>query len=145
MTRGGGACGSRRASNSAIRRRVSLGEGCGVERHPGVLSMTLGVYTALGVTIAEEAPAETSSLPANGDILSRRTRERVQPVSSSASPHRPPRASSGRVEPREAGLSRAALAPRPRATVSVRVGIGRADRGVLRRGRDLRGHSAECG
>jgi Transglycosylase len=43
--------------------------------------MTLGVHTALGVTIAEEAPAETSSLSANGEILSRRTRERVQPVS----------------------------------------------------------------
>ena len=37
-------------------------EGRGVER-PGVLSMTLGVYTALGVTIAEEAPAENIEPP----------------------------------------------------------------------------------
>jgi membrane peptidoglycan carboxypeptidase len=36
--------------------------------------MTLGVGAAIGVTIAAEATADTSSLRPNGDILSRRTR-----------------------------------------------------------------------
>ena len=67
----------------------------------GVLSVTLGVGSALGVTIAEEAPAEPSSLRPDGDLRSRRTGKRVEPVSISDAPHRPPRASSERVKPRD--------------------------------------------